>query len=89
MLTAAALALPGTVQPLSQQLDLPLLSADMVREDAQFMTHTRTQPTLPCPACQDTMQLVRHLDLKGLPEISIFYCRACEHVETVKQDRAA
>jgi len=34
------------------------------------------------------MRLVRHLDLKELPEIFLFYCSRCQHVETVKQARA-
>jgi hypothetical protein len=35
------------------------------------------------------MGLVRHLDLKDLPEIYIFYCSRCQHAETVKLERAA
>ena len=35
------------------------------------------------------MQLVRHIDLKGLPDIYIFYCNRCQNVETVKEERAA
>jgi hypothetical protein len=35
------------------------------------------------------MRLVRHLDLKDVPEIYIFYCSHCQHAETVKQERAA
>jgi hypothetical protein len=35
------------------------------------------------------MRLVRHLDLKEMPEIYLFYCSRCQHVETVKQERAA
>jgi hypothetical protein len=35
------------------------------------------------------MGLVRHLDLKEMPEIYIFYCSRCQHAETVKQERVA
>jgi len=35
---------------------------------------------LPCPHW-------RHLDLKEMPEIYLFYCSRCQHVETVKQER--
>ena len=42
---------------------------------------------LPCPHCHGTMRLVRHLDLKEMPEIYLFYCSRCQHVETVKQER--
>jgi hypothetical protein len=34
------------------------------------------------------MRLVRHLDLQQMPEIYFFYCSRCQHVETVKQERA-
>ena len=42
-----------------------------------------------CPRCKAAMQLVRHIDLKGMPDIYIFYCNSCKHVETVKEERAA
>ena len=42
-----------------------------------------------CPRCKAAMQLVRHIDLKGMPDIYIFYCNSCQHVETVKEERAA
>jgi ribosomal protein S27AE len=42
-----------------------------------------------CPRCKTAMQLVRHIDLKGLPGIYIFYCNSCQYVETVKEERAA
>ena len=42
-----------------------------------------------CPCCKAAMQLVRHIDLKGMPDIYIFYCNGCQHVETVKEERAA
>jgi hypothetical protein len=42
-----------------------------------------------CPFCNAAMQLVRHIDLKGMPDIYIFYCTSCQHVETVKEERAA
>jgi transposase-like protein len=42
-----------------------------------------------CPRCKAPMQLVRQIDLKGLPDIYIFYCSSCQHVETVKEGRAA
>lgn len=43
-----------------------------------------------CPRYGAAMKHVRtiaHLD--NLPEIHIFYCAPCEHVETVKLKRAA
>jgi hypothetical protein len=42
-----------------------------------------------CPHCKTAMQLIRHIDLKGMPDIYIFYCNRCQHVETVKEERAA
>jgi hypothetical protein len=42
-----------------------------------------------CPCCKGPMRLVRQIDLKGLPDIYIFYCSSCQHVETVKEERAA
>jgi hypothetical protein len=49
------------------------------------------QPNAPtCPQCRATMKHVRtiaHLD--DLPQIQIFYCAACEHVETIKLKKAA
>jgi hypothetical protein len=44
----------------------------------------------PCPHCLTEMKHVRaiaHLD--ELPEIHIFYCAPCEHLETIKRKRAA
>jgi hypothetical protein len=35
------------------------------------------------------MRLVRRIDLNGLPNIHVFYCKECQHVETVKEERAA
>ena len=35
------------------------------------------------------MQLVRHIDLRGLPNIYVYYCSSCQYVETVKQERVA
>ncbi len=49
----------------------------------------RTLNTMPCPYCHGTMDLVRQIDLAGMPEIVVFYCSRCQHVETVKQERAA
>ena len=49
------------------------------------------EPNAPlCPQCCATMKHVRtiaHLD--DLPQIQIFYCAACEHVETIKLKKAA
>ena len=42
-----------------------------------------------CPSCKAAMQLVRRIDLKGMPDIYIFYCNSCHHVETVKEEKAA
>jgi hypothetical protein len=42
-----------------------------------------------CPHCRASMQLVRHIDLKGMPNIYIYYCNSCQRVETVKEERAA
>ncbi len=55
-----------------------------------LMTATATQSTcLPCPYCHRTMHLVHRLALREMPEIAVFYCPRCKHVETVKQERAA
>jgi len=45
--------------------------------------------TRPCRWCDGTMALVRHLELKDMPEIYIFYCACCQLTQTVKQERAA
>jgi predicted nucleic acid-binding Zn ribbon protein len=50
--------------------------------------HTQSSQ-VQCPHCKAAMQLVRHIDLKGMPDIYIFYCNSCQHVETVKEERAA
>jgi hypothetical protein len=51
---------------------------------------TQIQSTdVQCPCCKAPMQLVRQIDLQGLPDIYIFYCNSCQHVETVKEERAA
>jgi hypothetical protein len=51
---------------------------------------TQTQSSqAQCPFCKAAMQLVRHIDLNGMPDIYIFYCSSCQHVETVKEERAA
>jgi transcription elongation factor Elf1 len=56
---------------------------------ASNLTVTTVPTTVPCPHCHGTMGLVRHLELKDMPEIYIFYCSRCQHAETVKQERAA
>ena len=53
------------------------------------MIDQQTQSLLHCRHCHDTMQLVRHIDIKELPDIFVFYCLTCQHVETLKQERAA
>jgi len=56
------------------------------------MTPAETQihsSQVQCPHCNMAMQLVRHIDLKGMPDIYIFYCNGCQHVETLKEERAA
>ena len=53
------------------------------------MSNAAKSTDLPCPHCYNTMHLVRHLDLTDMPEIYLFYCSRCQHVETVKQERAA
>jgi hypothetical protein len=35
------------------------------------------------------MNLIRQIDLTGMPQISVFYCARCQNVETEKQERAA
>ena len=51
---------------------------------------TQIRPSqMQCPHCKAAMQLVRRIDLKRLPDIYIFYCNGCHHVETVKEERAA
>jgi len=43
-----------------------------------------------CPHCGAPMKHVRTIDhLRNLPEIQIFYCAPCQHVETIKLKRAA
>jgi hypothetical protein len=54
------------------------------------LIETQIQPNRgQCPCCKEAMQLVRHIDLKGMPDIYVFYCTRCQHVETVKEERAA
>jgi transposase-like protein len=51
---------------------------------------TQLQSTqVQCPRCKAAMHLVRHIDLKGMPNIYIFYCDSCQHVDTIKEKRAA
>jgi hypothetical protein len=35
------------------------------------------------------MRLIRHIDLTGMPNIYVFYCQRCQHVETIKDEKAA
>ncbi len=35
------------------------------------------------------MCLVRHLNLDGVPEIYVFHCLRCQHVETMTQETRA
>jgi hypothetical protein len=35
------------------------------------------------------MRLIRQIDLTGLPNIYVFYCQRCQHVETVKEKKVA
>ena len=41
------------------------------------------------PLLQGGNATCRHIDLKGMPDIYIFYCNGCQHVETVKEERVA
>jgi hypothetical protein len=45
------------------------------------MNNAAQSSDLPCPHCYSTMQLVRYLDLTDMPEIYLFYCSRCQHVE--------
>ena len=51
---------------------------------------TNTTTTPPCPCCRDPMRLVRTIPkLCGLPELRVYLCERCSHVETIEQERAA
>jgi hypothetical protein len=51
---------------------------------------TNTTTTPPCPCCRDPMRLVRTIPkLGGLPELRVYLCERCSHVETIEQERAA
>lgn len=54
------------------------------------MTDTLAQSAAPaCPCCTGPTHLVRQIDLKGMPDIYVYYCASCQFVETLKKDRAA
>jgi hypothetical protein len=56
---------------------------------AHATTTTKTA-TPPCPCCRDPMRLVRSIPkLGGLPELRVYLCERCSHVETIEQERAA
>jgi hypothetical protein len=55
---------------------------------SNFAVTTAHSTDLTCPHCDGTMPLIRRIDLKEMPEIYIFYCSRCQHVETAKQERA-
>ncbi len=62
----------------------------LLEEKKMKLVETQIQSSqVHCPHCKAAMQLVRHIDLKGMPDIYIFYCSSCQHVETVKEERAA
>jgi DNA-directed RNA polymerase subunit RPC12/RpoP len=44
-------------------------------------------PDVQCPHCNGTMPLVRDIAVNGVPNIHLYYCNRCQHVETVKEDR--
>jgi hypothetical protein len=46
-------------------------------------------PEVQCPHCTVATQLIRHIDLTGMPNIYVFYCQRCQHVGTVKEEKAA
>ena len=53
-------------------------------------TTTTETATPPCPCCRDPMRLVRTIPkLGGLPELRVYQCERCSHVETIEQERAA
>jgi hypothetical protein len=64
-------------------------SARELASTDKFSVTAAQSTALPCPHRHGSMRLVRHLDLKETPEIYVFFCSRCEHVETVKQERAA
>jgi hypothetical protein len=68
----------------SSKFAIPAKSGVDMNDDVQTQP-----PTARCPCCRGTMKLVRHLTLEALPDIYIYYCKACRHVENIKQERAA
>jgi hypothetical protein len=56
---------------------------------SNFAVTTAHTAELTCSHCGGSMPLVRRIDLKGMPEIYIFYWSRCQHAETVKQERAS
>jgi hypothetical protein len=61
----------------------------MPTRESKFSVTAAQSADLPCPYCHGIMRLARHLELDDIPEIYLFYCSRCQHVETVKQERAA
>jgi predicted nucleic acid-binding Zn ribbon protein len=55
----------------------------------KFVETKKRSPDAQCPHCNGTMRLVRDLDLNGLPNIYLYYCDRCQHVETVTEERVA
>jgi hypothetical protein len=54
------------------------------------MTNAPAQSdTIPCPCCNGPTHLVQQIDVKGMPEIYVFYCSRCQYVEAIKEERAA
>jgi hypothetical protein len=66
-----------------------MVLADVISIRERKMKLVETQGQVQCLRCKMAMQLVRHIDLKGMPDIYIFYCNGCQHVETVKEERVA
>lgn len=54
------------------------------------MSITEVQPvTARCPHCHAKMRLVRRICLAEMPDLYVFYCEGCQHVETIKYELSA
>jgi hypothetical protein len=72
----------------TSKLAVPFCHGKNVTEMKPVAIHAQS-PEVQCSHCRLAMRLIRQIDLTGLPNIYVFYCQRCQHVETVKEKKAA
>ena len=64
-----------------------VVSRSCSRYAENYVLFMNTVRTVICPHCNQPMELVRTIPAIDLPELLVFYCQSCGHVDT-QEDQA-